>query len=418
MGNKTSSKPIDSHERICQAWSLGWNEYGQQLNGTTKDVMQLQPIQNIKNKKLKTIQSMNQSTFVRYEDGELGVGGYNTWGTLGVGSYDDITTLKHLEFKVKNISKGIAAPHVFIQKEDDTLVCAGWNSKKQCGVETGSDKHNVWMRGPQIPIKIQTIATGEDFTVFLGHNGIMFGCGYSTKGALGMGEKMTQVSTPTMIPTQTKMECVVAGDGYCVALSQAGHAFGWGSNVCGCCGHGDVDNVYSPTQIKATKGEEMVSVSCGAYHTMFVSSTGRVFSTGYNLSGECGDGTTTHISEPKPIIVGDADNIQKVACGASHTVVTTTTDEVFLFGNNTNHICLVFDDAVRKVLTPTQYLIPKKWSGKHKKVQVIPGYCETRIVISPVAKYIHLLVCGVAQQWCGSISVPRDIIMAIQRFFV
>eukprot|EP01084_Bolivina_argentea_P198806 340310_1 len=116
-----------------------------------------------------------------------------------------------------------------------------------------------------------------------------------------------------MIPTQTKMECVVAGTGYCVALSQAGHAFGWGSNEGGCCGHGDVDNVYSPTQIKATKGEEMVSVSCGAYHTMFVSSTGRVFSTGYNSSGQCGDGTTTHISEPKPIIVGDADNIQKVA---------------------------------------------------------------------------------------------------------
>eukprot|EP01083_Nonionella_stella_P274521 931896_1 len=380
MGNSTTSKPIDSPERY-QAWSLGKNTYGQQLNGTTKDVMQLQPIQNIKNKQIKTIQSMNQSTFVRYEDGELGVGGYNTWGTLGVGSYDDITTLKHLEFKVKNISKGIAAPHVFIQKEDDTLVCAGWNSKKQCGVETGSDKHNVWMRGPQIPIKIQTIATGEDFTVFLGHNGIMFGCGYSTDGALGMGEKMTQVSTPTMIPTKIKMKDVVAGAWHCVALSQEGHAVGWGSGG-GRCGHGKMD-VYVPTPIDALQETKIQSVSCGADHSMFLSSSGGVFATGSNSYGECGDGTTTTIDHPKQIAIGNnnTEYVKRVQCGAFHTIATTKTGKVFIWGSNRYNQCLILDDKVKKVLTPTQYTIPKKWNAKHKMVQVIPGYDGTWIVI-------------------------------------
>eukprot|EP01083_Nonionella_stella_P288306 981078_1 len=149
MGNKTSdsSGNRENQNGTYEAWGVGCNDHGQQLNGTTKDVMELQLIQNIKNKQIKTIQSMNQSTLVRYEDGELGVGGYNACGTLGVGSYGHITTLKHLEFKVKNISKGITAHHVFIQKEDDTLVCAGRNDKKQCGVETGSLRHNVWTRG-------------------------------------------------------------------------------------------------------------------------------------------------------------------------------------------------------------------------------------------------------------------------------
>eukprot|EP01083_Nonionella_stella_P274522 931905_1 len=390
MGNKTSSKPIDSHERICQAWSLGQNKYGQQLNGTTKDVMQLQPIQNIKNKKLKTIQSMRESTFVRYEDGELGVGGYNTWGTLGVGSYDDITTLKHLEFKVKNISKGIAAPHVFIQKEDDTLVCAGWNSKKQCGVETGSDKHNVWMRGPQIPIKIQTIATGEDFTVFLGHNGIMFGCGYSTDGALGMGEKMTQVSTPTMIPTKIKMKDVVAGAWHCVALSQEGHAVGWGSGG-GRCGHGKMD-VYVPTPIDALQETKIQSVSCGADHSMFLSSSGGVFATGSNSYGECGDGTTTTIDHPKQIAIGNnnTEYVKRVQCGAFHTIATTKTGKVFIWGSNRYNQCLILDDKVKKVLTPTQWTIPKQWNVKHKMVQVIAGFRGTKIVIFDMfLEYIH-----------------------------
>eukprot|EP01083_Nonionella_stella_P259631 886238_1 len=96
MGNKISDSSGNREDQngTYEAWGVGYNQCGQQLNGTTKDVMQLQPIQNIKNKKLKTIQSMNESTFVRYEDGELGVGGYNTCGTLGVGSYDNITTLK------------------------------------------------------------------------------------------------------------------------------------------------------------------------------------------------------------------------------------------------------------------------------------------------------------------------------------
>eukprot|EP01083_Nonionella_stella_P300907 1029695_1 len=304
MGNKTSSKPIDSHERICQAWSLGWNDYGQQLNGTTDDVLRLQLIQNIKNKRIKMINTMYRgSTFIEHEDGDVCVGGCNDEGTLGVGSYDHLKTVKYLDFKVKLISKGICAEHVFIQKQDDTLVCAGKNGKKQCGVETGSDKHNVWMRGPQIPIKIQTIATGYYFTVFLGHNGIMFGCGYSTKGALGMGEKMTQVSTPTMIPTKIKMKDVVAGGAHCVALSQEGHAVGWGSGG-GRCGHGKMD-VYVPTPIDALQETKIQSVSCGAYHSMFLSSSGGVFATGSNSYGECGDGTTTTIDHPKQIAIGN-----------------------------------------------------------------------------------------------------------------
>eukprot|EP01084_Bolivina_argentea_P019198 35704_1 len=383
MGNKTSDSSGNREDQngTCEAWGIGWNRCGQQLNGTTKDVMELQPIQNVKNKQIKTIESMNRSTFVRYEDGELGVGGSNTFGTLGVGSYDDITTLKHLEFKVKNISKGIAAPHVFIQKEDDTLVCAGRNDKKQCGVETGSRKHNVWMRGPQIPIKIQTIATGLDFTVFLGHNGIMFGCGDSTDGALGMGEKMTQVSTPTMIPTKIKMKDVVAGWDHCVALSQEGHAVGWGSGG-GRCGHGKMD-VYVPTPIDALQETKIQSVSCGADHSMFLSSSGGVFATGSNSVGQCGDGTTTDIDHPKQITIGNnnTEYVKRVQCGARHTIATTKTGKVFIWGWNEYNQCLILDDKVKKVLTPTQYTIPKKWNAKHKMVQVIPGCEVTWIVI-------------------------------------
>eukprot|EP01083_Nonionella_stella_P300908 1029697_1 len=385
MGNKTSSKPIDSHERICQAWSLGQNKYGQQLNGTTDDVLRLQLIQNIKNKRIKMINTMRYgSTFIEHEDGDVCVGGCNDEGTLGVGSYDHLKTVKYLDFKVKLISKGICAEHVFIQKQDDTLVCAGKNDKKQCGVETASNKHNTWIRGPHIPIKIQSIATGMTWTIFLAHDGIMFGCGYGEYGELGMGAQTTSVSTPTIIPTQTKMKLVVTGAYHCVALSEDGKPVSWGYNGYGRCGQPkNISCVYVPTIIDTLKDTKIQSISCGDAHTIFLSSLGKVFATGYNSSGECGDGTTDHIYLPKEIAIDtkNTEYVQSIQCGSRHNIATTSMNNVFAWGHNGYNQCLVLDDKVDKVLTPTRWTIPKQWNVKHKMVQAIAGFYETRTVI-------------------------------------
>eukprot|EP01083_Nonionella_stella_P207103 752661_1 len=178
-------------------------------------------ILNIKQKKVKAIHAIGQSIVIVYEDGDMSVGGMNSSGQLGVGSYDwEITQIHHLDFKVKLVSKGIRSRHLFVIKaKDGKLYSVGWNEDNQCGIQTGSDKHNTWMAVPLVKINIQSIVTGWTITVFLGTNGSMHACGKSDWGALGMGSKKKAVSTPTIIHTQVKMKAIAAGGWHCVAIT-------------------------------------------------------------------------------------------------------------------------------------------------------------------------------------------------------
>eukprot|EP01083_Nonionella_stella_P175501 611336_1 len=202
--------------QICTLLSVGQNKYGQQLNGSTNDVKKLQQI-HTKPNRIDIIETMRYgSTFIKNEDGDVSVGGYNTYGQLGIGSNDyAIKRLVSLGFKVKFISHGIGAYHVFVSTEEgdneERLLVAGWNKHGQLGVKTSSDKQNAFITGPKIPIDVKEIATGYYHTIFLGCHGIMYVCGEGPNGQLGLTKKTKEVSIPTMIPTKVKMKQVVTG---------------------------------------------------------------------------------------------------------------------------------------------------------------------------------------------------------------
>eukprot|EP01083_Nonionella_stella_P220938 789952_1 len=386
-----SNRDLQAHDaksqaRRCQILSVGMNSNGQQLNGSKKDVKKLQPnepMPNIKQKQVENIHTIDDgATFIHYDDGDVDVGGANGSGQLGIGSSSSkITKATPLRFKVKQISKGIRAQHVFISTDegdnDERLLVAGWNSYGQLGVDTPSDVQNVFITGPEIPIDIKDIACGCQHTIFLGCQGLMYACG--SGAAIGLGHDIMNVPIPTLISTKVRMKQIVTGYAHCVALSQAGDAFAWGWNRYGQCGRRNTTNIYTPTEIEALKGQEMASVSCGVNHTMFVSSDGTMMATGYNRHGECGDGTTDHVYNPKQIAVGkDKEMVDNVRCGAYHNVAVTVQKQVYIWGWNKYSQCAILNTTKDKILTPTQYVLPKKWSAN--EVQVIPGHFETRIV--------------------------------------
>eukprot|EP01083_Nonionella_stella_P159823 521844_1 len=123
----------------------------------------------------------------------------------------------------------------------------------------------------------------------------------------------------------------------------------------------------------------MASVSCGAYHTIFLSSSATVMATGQNDAGQCGDGTTTKVLSPKRIVVGNGEKVNIVRCGYHHAVAITVHGNIYFWGRNMYGQCLV-DASKVNVLIPTQYMMPKKWNAKHIEVQVFPGWRGTKIV--------------------------------------
>eukprot|EP01083_Nonionella_stella_P309733 1098062_1 len=176
------------------------------------------------------------------------------------------------------------------------------------------------------------------------------------------------------------MAQIVMGSSHCVAISkEQSTAFSWGSNEYGECGHGpNNSSIWEPTRIECLRNKPIKQVDCGSTHTLLVGSYGVLFVTGSNGNGRCGDGTTNDVFKPKAIRVGDNALAQSVKCGADHNVLITTKNKIFVWGCNDYNQCLI---SGGNVLIPTLWIIPNMF--KYRKVQVIPGFLETRIIVSP-----------------------------------
>ena len=80
----------------------------------------------------------------------------------------------------------------------------------------------------------------------------------------------------------------------------------------------------------------MASVSCGAYHTCFLSTKGEVYSCGRGDKGQLGIGFITR-KECQPIVVrlrNYDEQICQVSCGSFHTCFLTIKGKIFSTGLN------------------------------------------------------------------------------------
>ena len=89
------------------------------------------------------------------------------------------------------------------------------------------------------------------------------------------------------------------------AITSTGRVFTWGYNKYGRLGDGTTIDRTTPTDITSRfnlgDGETIISISLGDYHSSAITSTGRVFTWGYNTYGQLGDGTTIDKSTPTEI---------------------------------------------------------------------------------------------------------------------
>lgn len=81
-----------------------------------------------------------------------------------------------------------------------------------------------------------------------------------------------------------------------------------------------------PTIVDALRGKKIVHVAVGALHCLAVTEGGQVFAWGDNDHGQQGNGTT--LVNRKPTLVQGLEGVRitKVACGSSHSVAWTGTE--------------------------------------------------------------------------------------------
>ena len=112
--------------------------------------------------------------------------------------------------------------------------------------------------------------------------------GRANYGQLGHGRKQrADLPTPTTVSQLQgrPLQGVSCGHFHSAAVVAASPAqvHTWGRGALGLLGHGDEEDCYVPRPVKALAGIAIRQVACGAYHTVAVAESYRLFSWGWRL---------------------------------------------------------------------------------------------------------------------------------------
>lgn len=166
-------------------------------------------------------------------------------------------------------------------------------------------------------------------------NGILYTWGKTGSGRLGTEDLGLEYQAPqpvqTLLRLQVNVISVSCGALHTLALTDCG-IFGWGSSRFGQLGAGEVQQAIQPIIIESLLTEEIAKVECGQYHSLALTRDGRVFSWGWGIHGQLGHGNAEDVNMPKFIACLQKKKIISVSAGQGHTVLLSQNGDVYTFG--------------------------------------------------------------------------------------
>ncbi|ETK87467.1 hypothetical protein F441_08252 [Phytophthora nicotianae CJ01A1] len=135
---------------------------------------------------------------------------------------------------------------------------------------------------------------------------------------------------------------VGSGQRFFASVMEDGNLFTWGDSSGGRLGYtiadGDSRRVSTPQRVFALQQHTIIQVSCGAFHTLVTDLNGHVFAWGSNSRGQLGflSPGTPSTAVVTPSVVGDLRGMymSSVACGEYHSLALSSDGRVFSWGCN------------------------------------------------------------------------------------
>jgi alpha-tubulin suppressor-like RCC1 family protein len=220
---------------------------------------------------------------------------------------------------------------------------------------------------------VVNVAAGYQHTLALCANGTVWAWGNDcfgpkdingycqADGALGLGTLLssmglseTNLPFQTLIPTNTMIVAIAAGDAFSLAVGTNGLVWGWGDNEYGEIGSGVASGIGttngSDLPILVQGVSNVIAIAAGANavfsdadipgggHSIALTADKRVWTWGDNEFGELGRTTTNALTyDPSPGLVTALtnQNVVAIAGGLGFTLAVTSNGQVFAWGDNT-----------------------------------------------------------------------------------
>ncbi|KAK3243263.1 hypothetical protein CYMTET_47072 [Cymbomonas tetramitiformis] len=126
---------------------------------------------------------------------------------------------------------------------------------------------------------------------------------------------------------------VALGDGMTALISTDGVVMTCGYNFSCKLGHSDGEDRRTPCPVPSLLSFKVGSVACGGFHTLFLTTCGKVFSAGANGSGQRGVGSTDEESRPTHLTKLSAGFVIEVVAGHCHSVALSLDGAVYTWGD-------------------------------------------------------------------------------------
>jgi alpha-tubulin suppressor-like RCC1 family protein len=222
------------------------------------------------------------------------------WGNDDAGNLCNGTTHTYdaTPFKVQGVAavKGIAAGGgtTVLLLDNGTVETCGANRYGQLGdgVTGGLSAKPVAVSGLS---GVSAVSGADDYEAALTTAGKVYGWGADTWGQLGNG-----TTTNSDIPVKARgitnaKQIYAGGDAFIngqMMVEEAHHTVvGYGDGVDGQLCNGTFSSSDTPTPVKVPKGVKFDAVATGGRFSMFLDSTGGVWTCGFDNHGELGNGT-------------------------------------------------------------------------------------------------------------------------------
>ncbi|KAJ6813091.1 uncharacterized protein M6B38_145385 [Iris pallida] len=172
-------------------------------------------------------------------------------------------------------------------------------------------------------LEVNKISCGEKHTVLVTRQGEVFSWGQESGGRLG--HKMNiDVHCPKVIESlkNVKVQTVACGSHHTCAVTSSGELYSWGDSNYGVESFHNGSNIsqWFPHRIlRSLEGIHISKVACGEWHTAVVSSHGRLYTYGDGTFGVLGHGNLQSLSQPKEVKALEGFRVKSVACGPWHT---------------------------------------------------------------------------------------------------
>jgi alpha-tubulin suppressor-like RCC1 family protein len=301
-------------------WVWGSNNYGELGDGTggvngSAIANKSAPVQVSGAHNWATVSSQNGYSIGIRTDGTLWAWGYNTEGSLGIGTVAHKSSPVQVGSLTDWASLGISSNQspVFAIKTDGTLWGWGFNSAGG-SAGSGGALGDGTITPKSSPVQIGTltdwkqISCGYHHTAAIKTDGTLWAWGFNSSGQLGTSNT-TSVSSPVQVGNQTNWKYVACSGGNTTgALKTDGTLWTWGVATDGALGNGtNTGIVSSPIQIGSLTNWK--SLSAGNHNFLAQKTDGSVWAWGTNISGNLGIGTTgSGTYKSSPVQVGSLTN--------------------------------------------------------------------------------------------------------------